>query len=251
MNSIQNDIVAINDKRLGDYLVRAAENVKPRDARTSEIISRLGHWDGSATADSVEASFVEVTRDALLKNVLDTYLVGASSNYQWRGSVFLERILQERPPKWLPPPFHSYDELLIGSADEAVAVLDANTRSKDISAWQMGKLNALEMNHPLGSAGILHRFLSIGPLEQSGSPYSPKALTQTHGPAMRFVADLSDWDQSLMEINSGESGEFGSVHYKDQFRAWFDGRGIKSVFSSTAEDKTRANHLMLVPAGAR
>jgi penicillin amidase len=158
--------------------------------------------------------------------------------------------LRDRPQKWLPSGYHSYDDLLIASGDQATKLLEASTHSKKLSAWQIGKINALTMNHMLGQSGILHQILSIGPLEQSGNAYAPKAMTHTHGPAMRFVADLSDWDQSLMELNSGESGEFGSEHYKDQFTDWFAGRGIVSAFSDAAEAKMRAHHLTLVPAGA-
>ena len=251
MNAIQNDIVALGDKRLGDALVLASRNVKPKDARTSEIIGRVARWDGKAAIDSVETTFVEVARDALLNNLLTPFLPGGTDLYQWRGSVLIDRTLRDRPPRWLPPSFPSYDGMLIASADRAVAELETTTQSKDISAWRIGKLNALTMNHPLGQSGILHRLLSIGPLEQSGSAYSPKAMTRTHGPVMRFVSDLSNWDQSLMEISSGESGEFGSEHYKDQFPAWFAGRGIVSPFSEAAEENARAHRLTLLPAGAR
>jgi penicillin amidase len=251
MNAIQNDIVALNDKSLADALVRAAENVKPKDSRTTAIITRLEKWDGRAAVDSVEASFVEVTRDALMRNLLEPYLSANTDLYQWRGSVLIDRILRDRPPRWLPQGYHSYDEILIASGDQATELLEAATHSKDISAWPIGKLNTLMMNHPMGQSGILHRLLSIGPLQQSGTAYTPKAMTHTHGPAMRFVADLSNWDQSLMEINSGESGEFGSEHYKDQFPEWFAGRGIASTFSNTAEEKAHTHRLTLVPAGAR
>ena len=248
MNAIQNDIVAINDKTLADALVHAATSAKPSDPRTAEIIAQLAKWDGSASVDSVDTSFVEVTRDTLVRNLLEPYLSAETDLYQWRGSVLVDRILRERPAKWLPSNYHNYDELLIASGDQATALLETSTHSKEISAWQIGKINTLTMNHPLGQSGILHRFLSIGPLEQSGSAYAPKAMTHTHGPAMRFVADLSDWDRSLMEISSGESGEFGSEHYKDQFTEWFAGRGIVSAFSDAAEEKLRAHRLTLIPA---
>jgi penicillin amidase len=251
MNAIQNDIVALNDKSLADALVRAAENIKPKDSRTTAIITRLEKWDGRATADSVEASFVEVTRDTLMRNLLEPYLSANTDLYQWRGSVLIDRILRDRPPRWLPQGYQSYDEILIASGDQATELLEAATHSKGTSAWSIGKLNTLTVNHPMGQSGILHRLLSIGPLQQSGTAYTPKAMTHTHGPAMRFVADLSNWDQSLMEINSGESGEFGSEHYKDQFPEWFAGRGIASAFSNAAEEKAHTHRLTLVPAGAR
>jgi penicillin G amidase len=249
MNAIQNDVLAINDKRLAEALVRAAQGVEPKDPRAREIIAKLAAWDGRTTADSVEATFVEVSRDALLKNLLVPYLDGTTDLYQWRGGVFVDRVLRDRPAMWLPPGYSNYDELLIASADQACVNLEVDTHSKQISGWRMGKLNALTMNHPMGQAGILHWFLSIGPLEQSGSPYAPKAMTHTHGPAMRFVADLSNWDNSLMEISSGESGQYGSEHYRDQFQEWFAGRGISSPFSDAAEDRARVHRLTLVPAG--
>jgi penicillin amidase len=250
MNAIQNDVLAINDKRLAEALARAAHSAIPKDPRAREIIAKLATWDGRAKAGSVEATFVEVSRDALLKNLLEPYLNGATDLYHWRGGALVDWILRERPARWLPPGYSNYDELLIASADQACGILEENTHSKDTSAWRMGKLNALTMNHPLGQAGILHWLLSIGPLEQSGSPYAPKAMTHTHGPVMRFVADLSNWDNSLMEINSGESGQYGSRHYKDQFPEWFAGRGIASPFSDAAEQKARVHRLTLVPAGA-
>jgi penicillin amidase len=250
MNAIQNDVLAINDKRLAEALARAAHSAIPKDPHAREIIAKLATWDGRATAGSVEAAFVEVSRDALLKKLLEPYLNGATDLYHWRGGVLVDWILRERPARWLPPGYSNYDELLIASADQACGILEENTHSKDTSTWRMGKLNALTMNHPLGQAGILHRLLSIGPLEQSGSSYAPKAMTHTHGPAMRFVADLSNWDNSLMEINSGESGQYGSRHYKDQFPEWFAGRGIASPFTDAAEQKTRVHRLTLVPAGA-
>ena len=251
MNAIQNDIVAINDKTLGDALVRAAETVKPTDSRTAEIIALLAKWDGAATADSVETSFVEVARDAFVRNLLEPYLSSETDLYQWRGSVLVDRILRERPPNWLPPAYHSYEQLLIASGDQATALLEASTHSKAIRDWRIGKINALTMNHPLGQAGFFHRILSIGPLEQSGNAYAPKAMTHTHGPAMRFVADLSDWDRSLMEISSGQSGAFGSAHYRDQFREWFAGRAIVSPFSDAAERRSRVHAITLTPARAR
>jgi penicillin G amidase len=69
-----------------------------------------------------------------------------------------------------------------------------------------------------------------------------------HGPAMRFVADLSNFDNSLMEIPTGESGQYASPFYRDQFPEWFAGRGIVAPFSEAAEEASRAHRLILLPA---
>jgi len=70
-----------------------------------------------------------------------------------------------------------------------------------------------------------------------------------HGPAMRMVSDLANFDNSFMEITTGESGQAASPYDRDQFQEWFHGRGIPAPFSEAAEEKTRAHRLTLVPAG--
>ena len=61
------------------------------------------------------------------------------------------------------------------------------------------------------------------------------------------MADLASWDNSLMNITFGQSGQFSSRHYRDQFPAWFQGHGIPAPFSESAEANTRTHHLVLAP----
>jgi penicillin amidase len=107
----------------------------------------------------------------------------------------------------------------------------------------------MDMPHPLGRSGWLHAFLSIGPLPGDGTVDTVKAMGHLHGPAMRFVADLANFDNSLAEVSTGESGQYGSRHYRDQFNEWFAGRPIASPFSEAAEERARVHRLRLEPAG--
>ena len=106
----------------------------------------------------------------------------------------------------------------------------------------------LQMLHPFGRSGFLARHLSISGVPQNGTGYSVKQTGRTFGPAMRFVADLSNWDQSLMNIPMGQSGQYLSRHYRDQFEIWFDGDGLASSFSGEAQQKVRRHSLTLVPS---
>ena len=90
-------------------------------------------------------------------------------------------------------------------------------------------------------------FLSITGKPQSGTVYSVRAATKTHGPAMRFVANPANWDESIMLITSGESGQPGSRHYSDQFSYWYEGKPILAPFSEAAEAKARKHTLTLKP----
>jgi penicillin amidase len=172
------------------------------------------------------------------------------NNVWWRDKVFLENVLRTRPATWLPKGVANYEDLLIMSAVEAVAQLEKATRTTDWKAWNWGRLHPLEIDHPLGRSILLHGLLSIGPYERGGTIDTVKAMGVGHGPAMRFVADLSNLDNSLMEITTGESGQYSSPYYRDQFPEWFAGRGIPAPFSEAAEDKVRAHRLLLLPAGS-
>ncbi len=174
--------------------------------------------------------------------------------YDWpRSLVFLENVLRDRPAHWLPPGYANYDQLLMASADQAVKQMEAESRAagfrnpKEISSWGYGRFNPLEILHPLGRAGFLRRWLSIGPLEQNGGTYTIKAARHNEGPAMRFVADLANPDNSLMNITVGESGQYLCPHYRDQFPAWLEGRGLPSAFTDVAEERVRSHRLRLLP----
>ena len=163
----------------------------------------------------------------------------------------MENVLRERPERWLPAEFKSYDELLMASADLAIEKMMDASHHPEPRQWAWGVFNVLRMNHPLGRSGILERALSIGPVPISGSSFSVKQITPTFGPAMRFVADLSNFDNSLMNNTSGESGQFPSANYRDQFPAWYEGHGIPSAFTDGAQQPKVAHRLRLVPASSR
>ena len=104
------------------------------------------------------------------------------------------------------------------------------------------------MLHPIGRDGLLKKWLSITGKPQSGTNYSVRAATPRHGPAMRFVANPADWDQSILLIPAGQSGQPGSSHYADQFDYWYEGRPIYAPFSDAAELKDRKHVLTLKAA---
>lgn len=261
LNAVQNDILSLPNQFLAKQLLSAAQSTPPRDPRTQKLIAGLVGWDARASADSYETSFVECTRHALFHNLLAPYLGDETAKYElwepqsvyndvwWRDKIFLENILNERPAAWLPKGVVNYDLLLISSANDAVEGLARETRTSDVMQWKWGRLHPLNMLHPIGRSGTLHSIFSIGPYAEGGTIDTVRAMGVGHGPAMRVVSDLSNFDNSLMEITTGESGQFASPYYRDQFPEWFAGRGIQAPFSEAAEEKMRAHRLTLVPVG--
>lgn len=245
---IQTDVLSLPHLTLAGALLEAAERVPPRDPRLRRLLDRLRNWEGQARANSVETAFADAVRRELLQRLLAPYLGEQTQQYNWfRSSVFLENVLQERPAHWLPEGFSSYDELLLAAAEAALEQLATQTGTSNPNHWEWGKLVPLEILHPLGRSGMLRSLLSIGPLPQPGTPHTVKQTGRRFGPAMRFVADTADWDNSILLIPTGQSGQWPSPHYRDQFPAWFEGRALRPPFSDAAWQKVRRHALRLLP----
>lgn len=248
---IQTDLVSLPNLFLAEEL-RLAATAQPSalaDARTKELLQRLEGWKGEALASSVETAFVEFMRRALLRNLLRPYLGEDTGLYRWRRSGdFVEKVLRERPAHWLPKSFPTYDHVLLASADEAVRELESESGSSDLREWRWGRFMRLAMSHPLGRSRWLQGWLGAPRVEQNGTSFTVKQTGPNFGPAMRFVADLADWDRSLMNITFGQSGQLLSPHYRDHFAVWLEGRGLPSAFSDAARQKVQRHSLRLVPA---
>jgi penicillin G amidase len=256
MLKVQTDTYSYPHAFVADQLSAAVKTTAPKDERAKKLIEGLKDWNGIADAQSPEVPFLDATRRAALVLILEPYLGNETTLYEWRGMSFLQKVLTERPGKWLPSAYKTYDELLMAAADRGVARLEEQTKSPRIEDWAWKNFDALDMLHPLGrSPGnslwsrqrLLWDFLSITGKPQSGTEYSVRAARRTTGPAMRFVANLGNWDESIMLIPAGESGQLGSRHYADQFGSWYEGKPVYQGFSDGAEAKARKHTLTLKP----
>jgi penicillin amidase len=247
MLKVQTDTYSYPHAFIADQLSAAARTVKPKDTRAQKLIEGLKDWNGIADAGSAEVSFLQATRRAAISLLVEPFLGKEAAIYQWRSTAFLQKILTDRPAKWLPPAYKNYDELLTAAADQAVEQLAKQSGSEKTEDWAWKRFNSLDMFHPLGHAGVLKWFLSITDKPQSGTSYSVRAPTKTHGPAMRFVANPGDWDNSILLIPAGQSGQLGSSHYSDQFSYWYEGKPIFAPFSGAAEARARKHTLTLKP----
>jgi penicillin G amidase len=248
MLKVQTDAYSIPHVFLAEQLAAAAKAAPPKDSRTKKLIDQSKDWNGIADANSTVVAFLNSTMNGALNLILEEQLGKDADKFDWRKLNFLQRTLRERPAKWLPAQYKNYDELLTAAADLAVKRLEERTKDKNPEDWEWKRFNYLDMLHPLGRAGVLKKLLSITDQSQSGTDWSPRAASRDHGPAMRFVANTANWDESILLIPAGESGQPGSEHYQDQFSYWLDGKAIYGPFSEASETKTRRHTLTLQPS---
>jgi len=164
---------------IAQQLVAANKVAQPKDERAKKLIAQAKDWNGMADANSSVVSFLDVAMQRALHLILEPQLGNATEDYQWRSIAFLQRVLTERPARWLPAEYKSYDDLLVAAADQAVQRLQDKTNDKDADDWAWKKFNYLDMLHAIGRQGLLKKLLSISDQAQSGTVYSPRAAGRT------------------------------------------------------------------------
>jgi penicillin amidase len=251
---IQADTHSIPHQILAGQLHAAMQKHPPKDARIKMLLDFVPQWEGTTEAASRLVGLLEYTRRQVREMILRPVLGEELQHYEWsRSQIFFDNVLRERPAHWLPAEFADYDALLIAAAEHAAQRLEQEARAAGIAnpdrpeQWRWGHYIKLRIVHPLAQSGFLSRHLSVTNVDQGGTAYSIKQTGRSIGPAMRFVADLADWDNSLMNLTLGQSGHYLSRHYRDQFDSWYWGRGVPSAFSDAAVQGTVQHRLTLTP----
>ena len=70
-------------------------------------------------------------------------------------------------------------------------------------------------------------------------------------PAMRFVTDVGNWDETVLVLPVGESGRPWSSHYSDQIQTWLQVGERRFPFSDEAVEASAVARLELVPGKGR
>jgi penicillin amidase len=123
---------------------------------------------------------------------------------------------------------------------------------KELAAWTYGRTHVVDIEHPLfGSSKLLARLLAMrtgtGSHPLSGDRTTIKQVGKAFGPSERFTADLSNLDQSTLNVVLGESGNPASPYFLDQFPAWYHGTSFPFAFSDAAVTAATTHTLTLTP----
>jgi penicillin amidase len=110
-------------------------------------------------------------------------------------------------------------------------------QGRDASKWRYGTYNRVALAHPIaGGVKWVGQYFNIGLVELSGSATTVRQTTRRLGVTMRMVADLGNWDRSLQNVATGQSGHVLSSHYKDQWKRHRLGQSFRMQFNQVEED---------------
>jgi penicillin amidase len=259
MLALQTDIFSEADRFFAERFVYAVDHATSPSARAKAAAEIMRQWDGRMTADSAAPTLSVRAREQLTRLLLEPKLGAEPSDpqqarstlnwksYRWAMKpIWLENVIQHQLPRWLPRTYPNYDELLAAAVE---AVVNGPGAPKDLNAWKWGQQNPVEIQNPvLGQIPVLQRWTGPGLRAQSGSGYTVKAATRYDGPSERITVDLSNLDQSTLNLVTGEAGNFLSPYYMDQWSAWYEGYTFPLPFSSPAVEKAEIHKLVLEPA---
>jgi penicillin G amidase len=258
MLALETDVDSAFDHACAERFVQALDNAPGLSERARKARDLLRDWDGRLNADSPAATIEIRTRRELTRLLLQPQLAARGKtisvngtqltweSYRWgMSSIWLENILTQQQKRWLPPKYDTFDQLLVAAVEAAVAESEAPV---DLMNWTWGKASPLEIRHlVLNKLPLIGRWTGPGLHPQSGGSFTVKQVGRSFGPSERFTADLSDLDQSTLNIVTGQGGNFLSPQYMDQWEAWLEGYTFPLPFSREAVRRARKHELVLEP----
>jgi penicillin amidase len=258
MLALQTDVYSAFDRFCAERFVYALDHTANLSPRAQQARDLMRDWDGKMTSDSAAAT-IEVSANRMLARLLLEPKLEAGkrnlpadvkpaifSELHWSMmSAWMENILLKQAKRWLPENYADYDALL-STAVEAV-VRDPAT-PKNLAQWKWGTVSQLEIQNPvLGKIPVLRRWTGTGVVPDPGDGLTVKQKGKGFGPSERFTADLSNLDQSTLNVVTGQAGNFLSPYYMDQWKAWYEGTTFTLPFSPAAIERTKTHTLLLTP----
>jgi len=122
-----------------------------------------------------------------------------------------------------------------------------------------GEVHQVFFEHPLawipGVGRMVSDSWSRGPFRAAGDNVTvnahywsrPRPFEVTTIPAMRFVTEVGNWDDTVLVLPVGQSGRPWSAHYADQIETWLEGGTQRFPFSRDAVEQSAVAWLELLP----
>ena len=218
------------------------------------ILNLLNGWDGVESLDSSAAVAFHSVYLHLIQNLFQDELsnLGEDTAFdsfyslKYIRSLAIRRILDGQPSLWidnvLSDKKENLNDIVNESFHDAYNFLSENLGNPKELTW--GKVHQVTYRHRLDGDPIVKKLInfSVGPYPMSGSGFTPRAASYSvskpfevrAGSSMRRIIDFSNFDNGLSILPTGQSGQFNSLHYKDQTEKYNKGEFKPFKFSKEA-----------------
>ncbi len=208
--------------------VLSPEAVKghPQRAELRRLVETT--WTGRASVDSAAYRLVRAYRNFVTERVFDSLLGQAEKppeervgpTHQFEGPLW--RIVTERPAHLLDPGVKTWDEQLLGAADDMLEYYGEQGALAD-RTW--GERNTTQIQHPLSQAvPALGRWLDVPARQLPGDEDMPRVQGPDSGASERLVVSPGHEEAGFFHMPVGQSGHPMSPYYFKGHDAWEEGR---------------------------
>ncbi len=243
---------------MAQRMIALAAALEGNTPEARQALALIKAWDGNVAAESVPAAIYESWLTQHLGRVMVDRIAPAPARpIIDRGSPdALLSLLETRDAMLGADPAAAAQSMLIDSLEATLADLRQKL-GPDIATWQWGRLHTLTLKPAVAALadGTLQRSMTIGPVPVGGSSTTPAmtayrgtSFAAVHGPSVRLVMDVGDWDKSMFLNMPGQSGDPSDPHYSDLLPAWKDGRYAPLSFSRAAVNQAAERVIALKPA---
>jgi penicillin G amidase len=242
MLSVETDVYSPWLHFLASQIAAAYHKRGAHSPSLDEAVGLLHSWNGQMETRLAAPFLISLAYQYVRTAVAESASPGNGAAYDYQiAPAVIEKLLRERPSGWFP----DYDEMLLRALADAVDEA-ARIQGRDPKRWQYGAWMRVEIDHPVThQIPWIGRYFDIGPLPMSGSGTSVKQTTRTLLPSMRMTAEPGDWDRSLLNELTGQSGQILSPHYRDQWPNYYAGRSYPMQFGQVQAKSTL--HFQPVP----
>ncbi|MGD8993498.1 MAG: penicillin acylase family protein, partial [Desulfobacterales bacterium] len=258
---MQLDVFSGLASELAPEIVRVLEK-EPADADVQKVRAVLSEWDFKMVKDSVAACLFEMTFMHMLENIFEDELGPELYKQYLKTSVFppraIRQLLRNGASTWFDDVntdgTETMENIILRSVKQTIAQLK-NEYGDDMTRWRWGDRHTLTFEHPLGKKKPLDRLFNIGPFPVGGSRqtvnmklYSyEKPYNAILGASYRMIVDFSNMSVADHVLPTGESGQLGSPHHKDQLDLYLNGQYRTAWLERSDVEKNAKGTLLLKP----
>ena len=229
MADIQNDITSPFAQ---EYLKVFTKTYRKNSSTEGDRVhALLKDWDGKETMESQAALAFHLLYLATVENLFEDELrlLGKGSmktllSLKYIKSLAVRKAFEEKSSLWIDNVDTPKQETLEDIVNQSFKQAGEKLATFKDKTW--GSVHTLTVEHRLDKDPLVKKWInfSVGPFPMAGSDKTPRAASYkardsfevVAGASMRRIIDLSNLDNGLSILPTGQSGLFGSKHYDDQ-----------------------------------
>lgn len=211
-----------------------SEEALSRRPALAEARRAAAAWDGRADVSGVGLPLLVQFRRVLTDDVFAAWL-GAKRDAEPDLALALpdidtplQRVLDAhaRSADLVPAPAGGWDAFVLAALEKAMTLVKQEHGGRPLDQLEWGAVSRVRIAHPLGASPELAARLNMPDEPLPGCGFCVRLSSHTVAASERLVVSPGHEQDGILHMPAGQSGDPLSRHYRDQQRAWVDGRPL-------------------------